>query len=91
MVTIKEKILEAKKIEDFCNSLRDKMSQLQYQKRMLEREKKDVIVICDQINSIKEILIPNWEKFEVLLKEIGSDNYYNYLKKLDVKEMNKND
>lgn len=75
-----DKIMEAKRIEDYCNDLRAKMSQLQYQKRLLEKEKADVSKIDDEIDLIKSTLVPNREKFEVLLSEIGSNNYYNYLK-----------
>ncbi len=91
MATMDDKIFEAKKIEDYCNVLRDEMSQLQYQKRMLERQKKDTNEISMEIASLSRVLEPSWEKFEVLLDEIGSDNYYNYLKEIKFKEMNNND
>jgi len=79
-MTIEEKLIETKNLENQANLIRDEINRLQNSKMTMYWEHKDTGEIDEELEELKEELIPILQAFEVSLNEVGEDNYYNFLR-----------
>lgn len=76
MSTISDKINIARELENTSNSIRNKISELNYEKSLYIKMNKSTEEIDLQLNKLRDELSKTWGAFEVLRDELG-DEYSN--------------
>lgn len=87
-MTTEEKLIEMKRKENQANLIRDEIDRLQKTKMDMFWQRKDTGEIDEELEELKEQLLPIQQAFEVSLNEVGEDTYYNFLRNIKGDEEN---